>query len=70
MDIKSQNEQIRHHLESGKTITPLEALSQFNCLRLGARIHNLKAMGLQIKSRMVKQGIKHFSEYSLTKVST
>jgi hypothetical protein len=65
MKIKSQNEQIRKHLESGKTITPMEALSKFNCLRLGARIHNLKAMGLAIHSRIINQNGKHYSEYSI-----
>lgn len=68
MENLSQNEQIRQHLESGKKITPLEALQQFNCLRLGARIHNLKAMGLSISSKLVEQNGKRFSEYSLVKL--
>ena len=65
MEIKSQNEQIREHLEAGNTITPIEALNKFGCLRLGARIHNLKAMGLAIHSRLVGDNGKHYSEYSL-----
>lgn len=65
MDNNSQNEMIRKYLENGNTITPLEALKRFNCFRLGARIHNLKAMGLAIHSRLVNSDGKRFSEYSL-----
>ncbi|HAQ21135.1 MAG TPA: hypothetical protein DCR40_18160 [Prolixibacteraceae bacterium] len=65
MENKSQNEQIRKHLEAGKKITPLEALEQFNCLRLGARIHNLKGMGMAICSELVERNGKRFAEYSL-----
>ena len=68
MENLSQNEQIRQHLEAGNSITPLEALSLFGCLRLGARIHNLKAAGMAICSRLVEQNGKHFSEYSLAKM--
>lgn len=64
----SQNEQIRQHLEAGNTITPLEALSKFNCLRLGARIHNLKQIGLSISSDIVKHDGKWFAQYSLAKM--
>lgn len=65
MENLSQNQQIRQHLEAGKSITPIEALNQFGCLRLGARIHNLKKMGLAITSRIIEQGGKHFAEYRL-----
>jgi hypothetical protein len=61
----SQNEQIRLHLEAGKTITPLQALNLFNCLRLGARIHNLKEMGLAIGKRIIAENGKHYAEYSI-----
>ncbi|HBL74270.1 MAG: hypothetical protein A2W90_18120 [Bacteroidetes bacterium GWF2_42_66] len=61
----SQNQQIRAHLEAGKSITPLEALRKFNCLRLGARIYNLKGIGLPISSKIVSRNGKHFAEYSL-----
>jgi hypothetical protein len=65
MDNNSQNEMIRKHLEAGNTITPLEALSVYNCLRLGARIHNLKKMGLAIHSRLINRDGKHYAEYSI-----
>lgn len=66
----SQNELIRMHLEQGNSNTPLEALQKFNCLRLGARIHNLKEMGLPIASEIVNERGKHYARYSLYKPAT
>lgn len=45
---KSQTQAIKEWLLSGKSITPLEALEHFGCLRLGARIADLKKQGLEI----------------------
>jgi hypothetical protein len=44
----TQNKQILHYLKTGKSITPLEALYQFGCLRLSARIFELKEKGWPI----------------------
>lgn len=44
----SQEDQILAHLESGATLTPLEALVKFHCLRLGARILALRKAGKNI----------------------
>lgn len=46
--MKTQSEQIAKHLESGKSITPIEALNKFGCFRLGARIFDLKKQGYDI----------------------
>lgn len=69
MENLSQNAAIRRHLEAGNSITPLEALDRFNCLRLGARIHNLKADGLPIRKETVEQNGKRFARYSLAKMA-
>lgn len=61
----SQNRQIRKHLESGKTITSLEATNKYGCTRLAARILDLKKLGLSIQKTMVKRGAKRFAEYQL-----
>lgn len=62
----TQNEAIRAHLESGKPLMGMEALRRFGCFRLGARIHDLKAQGLDIESRMVRlPNGKHVAEYAL-----
>ena len=37
-------------LEKGRTITPITALSQFGCYRLGARIHELRGRGMTIET--------------------
>ena len=41
--LESQELQIFAYLKTGKTLTPIEALNLFGCLRLGARIYNLRA---------------------------
>lgn len=46
--MRTQNDRIRAHLEAGHSITPLEALRLFGCLRLSARIYDLKGDGLTI----------------------
>lgn len=51
---KSQKERILEHLLSGKSISPLEALNLYGCLRLGARIADIKGEGYLIYKEMVK----------------
>ena len=63
--MNSQNKQILNHLESGKTITPIDALNLFGCFRLGARIHDLKSEGYDIKTEIRTVNGKRFAEYSL-----
>jgi hypothetical protein len=50
----NQKQQILNHLRNGKSITPLEALNEYGCLRLGARIHDLKRAGHNIASESVE----------------
>lgn len=50
----SQTAKIREHLESGKAITPVQALRLYGCFRLGARIWDLKQEGMNIESELVK----------------
>ncbi|WP_010486873.1 helix-turn-helix domain-containing protein [Pseudomonas sp. S9] len=49
----SQAAAIRSWLEAGKSITAGEALKQFSCFRLAARINDLRMSGMQISSRPV-----------------
>lgn len=51
---KTQQQHIREYLESGRAITPLEALEMFGCLRLGAQIFALKKKGMPIEMTMKK----------------
>lgn len=62
----AQRQQILNHLKSGKAITPLEALQLYGCLRLGARIWDLKKQGHNIKTRIIEVGNgKRVAEYSI-----
>lgn len=64
--MKSQNEQIKNYLEKGKSITPIEALNHFGCLRLSGRIYDLiHDHGLPIKSELVEINGKRVARYSL-----
>ena len=51
---ENQNKRIRKYLETGKSLTALDALYQFSCFRLGARIHNLKSEGMNIESTLIE----------------
>lgn len=50
---KSQTDRILEYLLEGHSITPLEALEKFRCLRLGARIADIKAKGYLVYSEFV-----------------
>jgi hypothetical protein len=49
----SQNALIKGWLLNGHSITQLEALTQFGCFRLAARIAYLKGKGLDVVTDMV-----------------
>ena len=51
--IDSQCNMIAEYLKSGKSITPMEALRKFDCMRLASRIHDLKERGMKITGSMV-----------------
>lgn len=64
---QSQNEKVKAHLVNGKSITPIEALNLYGCLRLSARIWDLKHKeGLPIVTEIV-EGMrgKRYAKYSL-----
>ena len=52
--METQNKRIEAYLMSGRTLTPLDALHEFNCFRLSARIWDLRKRGLDIESRRRK----------------
>tara|TARA_X000001388_G_scaffold77361_2_gene77860 strand:- start:348 stop:575 length:228 start_codon:yes stop_codon:yes gene_type:complete len=61
----SQEKQIRHYLESGGRISGISALDKFGCYRLSSVIFNLRDKGLDIKTKMIKNGQKSYAEYYL-----
>ena len=64
---RSQNARILDHLMSGRTLNQLEALKLFGCMRLPARITELKQQGWNIDCKMVKNTStkKIYGQYSL-----
>lgn len=49
---KTQKEKILTALQNGDKISPLDALHRFGCLRLGARIFELRQSGHNIGKTM------------------
>jgi hypothetical protein len=45
---QTQNEKILAHLKKYGSITPLEAMAEFGCMRLASRISDLKRQGYPI----------------------
>ena len=52
--MESQNKIIKAHLESGKTITAIEALTEYKCFRLASRISDLKKSGYPVDKIMIE----------------
>lgn len=61
----SHEKQIFNHLKSGKSITAIEALSLYGCLRLAARIEEIRNDGFPVQSKIISQNGKRFARYSL-----
>jgi len=61
----TQTQAIFEYLKQGHAITPLEALNNFGCFRLGARIWELKQQGYNIQMNMVSNNGKHYASYKL-----
>lgn len=51
---EAQSKRILEYLQKGNSLTPLEALKMFDCMRLGARVYDLKNQGHNIVTEMVK----------------
>ena len=47
---KAQNQFILEFLQSGKTLSPMQALHYYGCFRLAARIYDLRQEGYNILS--------------------
>ena len=60
----SQETQILNHLKR-KPLTAMEALQQFGCFRLAARILDLRDSGHNIQTDTIHKGGKHYAQYTL-----
>ena len=62
----SQTTDILDWLNTGKPITALEALDNFGCFRLAARIADIRAKGIYVNTDTVKTSTgKSIAQYSL-----
>lgn len=62
----TQSNAILDHLKQGNSITALEALQSFKCMRLASRINDLKQLGHNIVTTMVEvPSGKKVASYSL-----
>ena len=57
----TQWEKILRYLEDFGSITPVDALREFGCMRLGARIYDLKRRGYDI-TRTLEAGRNRYGE--------
>ena len=62
---KTQTARILHYLRFGRRLTPLAALKLFGCMRLAARILELRQAGWQIEREMRVVGGTHWAEYRI-----
>lgn len=69
--MESQNKMIMGHLRRHKSITALTAINQYNCMRLAARIFDLKEAGHTINKEMIEiSSGKRVARYTLIKEAT
>ena len=61
----SQREKVKRHLEKEGSITPLEALYDYGCMRLSGRIYDLKKEEIKIKTEHERRGEKTYARYKL-----
>ena len=61
----TQTDAIREFLLAGKSLTPIDALEQFGCFRLAARIDELRKAGLDIETIKERRNGKSYARYQL-----
>lgn len=65
--MRSQNAKVIDYLATGRSLTPLQALSRFGILRLGARVHQLRQQGHDILTDIAVIGRKRVARYVLAR---
>jgi hypothetical protein len=64
---ESQNKRISEWFQLGFSLTPAEGWSRFGCLRLAARVKEIRNNGLDVKTEMITENGKRFANYYLYK---
>jgi hypothetical protein len=61
--MKTQTDMILTDLERGQTITPLDALNNYGCMRLASRVHELKKDGFDVRKKTIIRDGKSYAAY-------
>jgi lipase chaperone LimK len=61
----TQNEIVKIHLEAGYPIDPITAQRKYGIFRLAARVNDLRARGMNIKTELVFAGESRYARYRL-----
>lgn len=66
----TQCERILHYINENGSITQLEALREFGCMRLASRMCDIKKMGYAVEKKMAVAKNRygepvHFAEYTI-----
>ena len=62
---RNQTNRILRYLRTGRAITPLSAFTRFKCMRLAARIEEMRDAGIRVRSQRMTRNGKRFACYSL-----
>lgn len=54
---------IEEWLLQGYELTPMQALKKWGCMRLGARIYDLRKEGMNISTKLITRNGKTFAQY-------
>lgn len=65
LDAPTQNKRILRWLAAGRWLTPRTAQTRFGCMRLAARVNDLRGEGHNIKRRMRRRNGTRFASYRL-----
>lgn len=68
----TQCERILQYIEETGSITQMDALKEFGCMRLASRMSDIKKMGYAVESKMEKSKNRygepvHYARYSICK---
>lgn len=65
--LQSQRAKVLNRLQSGRSITPRQADNWWGCMRLAARINELRDNGVDILTDMIKRNGKSYAQYRMVK---
>jgi len=65
MRTENQKEAVLQHLSTGARLSAIVALHEYGCMRLAARVNELRKEGHVIETVMMTDGDKRWAEYKL-----